>query len=372
MDELRDFNNIKPYYFLIIMLLLAAVAGVTHCFTLPEEPLMEYRLHRLAVFLFLLACVTALSMATGYYRKMLFLFPSLVLILVAGDVGYHGINYNTFMEKRLIFPQTPLTRFLSKEKVYSRTIGWKGCLLAGTEHVYEYDSITGYDPMKIYAYERILTLINGAYSPVFTLEIQSLDSEWIHFLGVKHIVTAPGVEDQFFSSDGLELVYNGTDGQVYNNKKSFLRAFWANGPIQAKDRIQAYDFISNDGFSPLTSTVVETREIIEPTFLKGSLNKPPVIEQMEGNTIKVRVENSSGLLVFSEVWFPGWEAYVDGEKKEILRVNTTFMGVLVSSNAKEVKLVFSPASFKTGCWVSLISLVICLLIIARTRVKMNR
>ncbi len=360
MDELRYAEGVKPSCIMGIMVFLGTAAMMIHLFTLPAAAMMDYRLQRLVIFYLLLVGITALSMATRYSRKMIYWFPVLTVLLILGDVGYHGINYNTFMEKKAIFPQTPLTRFLAKQKGHFRVIGWKGCLLAGTETVYGYDSIIGYDPMKIYAYEKILTLINGSYNPIFTPEIQSLDSEWINFLGVKYIATPPGLKDDLFSSDEFDLVYDGKDGRVYMDKKSFSMAFWADKIIPVSDRDDAFNLISRDNFSPLRSTVLETRKK-SSAFLAGHQNKPVVIEKTEGNEIKVRINNSSGLLVLSQVWFPGWKAYVNGNRRTIFRVNATFMGIVVFPGEKEVRLVFCPDSFKNGVWISCCSLIVCLL-----------
>ncbi len=71
--------------------------------------------------------------------------------------------------------------------------------------------------------------------------------------------------------------------------------------------------------------------------------------------------NSEQFAVFSEVWYgpnKGWQAWIDGNKVEHVRVNYLLRGLKVPAGAHEIVFEFNPSTFKTG---ELISLVSCLL-----------
>lgn len=63
-----------------------------------------------------------------------------------------------------------------------------------------------------------------------------------------------------------------------------------------------------------------------------------------------------GLLVVSEVYYPGWEAYVDGRKAEILRTDLLFSGIMLDGGQRNVEFRFRPASFRKGAVISLAAL----------------
>lgn len=62
------------------------------------------------------------------------------------------------------------------------------------------------------------------------------------------------------------------------------------------------------------------------------------------------------LLVLSEVYYPGWVAYVDGNPAPLLRVNYALRGVPLAAGTHRVRLQFRPASVRYGALVSLAGL----------------
>jgi hypothetical protein len=52
-----------------------------------------------------------------------------------------------------------------------------------------------------------------------------------------------------------------------------------------------------------------------------------------------------GIAVLHDLFYPGWEAYVDGGKKPVLRANILFRGVEVPAGRHKVRFVFRPLSF---------------------------
>jgi hypothetical protein len=83
--------------------------------------------------------------------------------------------------------------------------------------------------------------------------------------------------------------------------------------------------------------------------------------------------NSEQLAVFSEVWYgpdKGWNAYIDGQKTDYIRVNYILRGLKVPAGNHEIKFVFEPSSYATGSIMSLISslLLIALLVLFIWRV----
>ncbi len=80
----------------------------------------------------------------------------------------------------------------------------------------------------------------------------------------------------------------------------------------------------------------------------------------ENNEIKLEVDTSiEGFLVLSEIYYPGWNAYVDGTSTEIFRTDYNLRGFFVPKGAHEVDVRFEPSSYANGRMITLASLIVC-------------
>jgi len=60
-------------------------------------------------------------------------------------------------------------------------------------------------------------------------------------------------------------------------------------------------------------------------------------------TIDVEADRNS-VLILHDIYYPGWEAAVDGERRPILRANLLFRGVELSPGRHRVTFTFRPLS----------------------------
>lgn len=84
----------------------------------------------------------------------------------------------------------------------------------------------------------------------------------------------------------------------------------------------------------------------------------------EPNQLSYDVESDKGgVLVFSEVYYPGWTATIDGQPVEVGRVNYILRAIHIAPGSHKVVLSFFPKSVKTTETVAYIAYAILLLII---------
>ena len=62
----------------------------------------------------------------------------------------------------------------------------------------------------------------------------------------------------------------------------------------------------------------------------------------------VATAKQQGYLVLSEVYYPGWNAFVDGRETDVFRADDLFRGILVSPGVHQVRFLYDPMSFKLG------------------------
>ncbi len=66
--------------------------------------------------------------------------------------------------------------------------------------------------------------------------------------------------------------------------------------------------------------------------------------------------SSAGMLVLSEMYYPGWKATVNGKQSEIYPVDGALRGIEVSAGPNRVELEYAPFSFRAGAALSLLTL----------------
>jgi len=85
--------------------------------------------------------------------------------------------------------------------------------------------------------------------------------------------------------------------------------------------------------------------------------------------VRLAVElDGDGLLVLTEQHFPGWQVAVDGEPRELLRVDSIFRGVVLAPGEHEVVFRYRPLSLRIGVALTLASaaaLALCVFLVQR-------
>jgi len=74
------------------------------------------------------------------------------------------------------------------------------------------------------------------------------------------------------------------------------------------------------------------------------------------NRIELRAQASAtGLLVLSELYYPGWQATLNGQPAHIYKVNNILRGVIVSPGSNHLVMEYRPASIRLGAILSLLA-----------------
>lgn len=88
--------------------------------------------------------------------------------------------------------------------------------------------------------------------------------------------------------------------------------------------------------------------------------EPISITRLEPNRISLEAAlTTPGLLVLSEVNYPGWVATVNGVAQPVIEVDGTLRGVALGAGASQVEMTFQPASLQIGGAVSVLAVLIC-------------
>ena len=98
-------------------------------------------------------------------------------------------------------------------------------------------------------------------------------------------------------------------------------------------------------------------------FLKAGGEGTVRLTSYEANEAKYEVESAQGgLVVFSEVYYPGWTATIDGQPAQVGRANYVLRALNVPAGKHEVVLTFQPQSVQTTETIAYVALAVLLLL----------
>lgn len=169
------------------------------------------------------------------------------------------------------------------------------------------------------------------------------------FLNAKYIV---GHKDVPLDWEKYVLAFDG-DPQVniYRNTEVLPRAFIVHRAQVVPDHEAAFAAIHQLGFDPAEAIVVEGgRE------LAGLPQAEDAVEIVRYSPNEIELEAitpTEGYLVLSEVYYPGWNAFVDGKEEGMLRADFAFRALYLQPGSHRVRLVFDPLSWRVGLGISL-------------------
>jgi O-antigen/teichoic acid export membrane protein len=286
---------------------------------------------------------------------------AVALGLLAGDLFTFAFGFNTVADPAPLSFVPPEIRAIQADDSLFRiaTLGEDDVLPANTNMLFGLHDIRGYDTLILREYAEYLELIEPQrgllYSKIDKLvQPRSLDSPLLDLLNVKYVLTTMRLHNP-----GWGLVHDGAV-RVYENQRVLPRAFLANQALLADDPAVAIELLARPEFNPRQQVVLEgvglppTPSLLQPDFRNEAAYEPSAgVRLYEPNraTIDVMAPRPS-YLVFSDIFFPGWQVRVDGAERPLLRANRIFRAVEVEEGRHEVTFEYRPLSFRLGAVMS--------------------
>jgi hypothetical protein len=157
---------------------------------------------------------------------------------------------------------------------------------------------------------------------------------------------------------------------VYLNRNALPRAFVVHQATVVADQDAAFAAIHQPGFDPGRAVVVESGRDLgpAPTDRSGVVQ----VTRYGLNRIEMDVDMpAAGYVILSEVFYPGWEARVDGRVTSVYRADYTFRAVYVEPGRHQVTLTFLPTSFYLGVGAA-VAVLLLVLVLAVAKIVRRR
>jgi hypothetical protein len=209
--------------------------------------------------------------------------------------------------------------------------------------IHEMDDLSGiWNPLRLGAYDVLSWVGIGR------------DSAFYNLYNVKYLIAG---EDTFVPPHFV-LTFQDGKRTIYRNPDVLPRAFMVYRSQVTGGDIGALNIAKGAGFDPATQVVLkkgpESRVLdVDP----GDGERRVEITSRGPNHLDFGVTTpAEGYLFVSEMWMPGWVAYVDGVQREVIQANYTFRAVHLSPGRHDVHMVYRPRPWVVGLGVTLITL----------------
>ncbi len=151
-------------------------------------------------------------------------------------------------------------------------------------------------------------------------------------------------------------VYQDARWKAYENPGHCPRAWVVYKVVQEPSRESTLRRLAEPGLDPLHTAVVEEPLEAPLDARVPESNATVTVNLYEPGRMEVTARSPArGLLVLSEVDYPGWKATVNGEPALVHKVNGLLRGVLIPEGESRVMFRYAPGSVWAGAWITLLT-----------------
>ncbi|HYK91249.1 MAG TPA: YfhO family protein [Acidobacteriota bacterium] len=317
-----------------------------------------------------------------------------LLCLTIVDVLRFSVGYYPAFSSKYLRPPSTSLAFLEKHTGTDRFLGVGGELPPETSVLYRLQDVRGYDALTPYRHYMMMGRIDGGIhnllarlragrpdrtrwmpTTLFNLSLEryigSTDTEMLDMLrhidywnsdvqqiespnllsimGVRYMLCNAG--NPLPKRTNMRLVHK-SDAEIWENPDALPKAYITTAPIFAKNDAAALDLISDREFDFKRSAVICTSPRVSNEVHSDSEAGrliPANILSYAPEKVQLAVDSPhGGWLILSDLYYPGWQASIDGTRTEIVPANYLFRAVHVQSGYHIVSFTYRPLSFYAG------------------------
>ena len=165
------------------------------------------------------------------------------------------------------------------------------------------------------------------------------------------VTTAP--QDFADHADAPQLLLERSGVWVYERPNALPQA-WIVSKVEVVGDGRSLSRIHSQDFDPLETALV-------PSAIHCTGTGEPAEVEMtnySANRIEAETQGGGGLLVFSEMYYPGWQAIVDDAPAQLVRADYLLRALCVPAGEHTVTLSYDPPVLKVGGMVTCLALLV--------------
>lgn len=299
---------------------------------------ITFSVHRSALLFFSAAAVLILFSRKIISRK---LFMAIVLVMSMVDLSLFSLQF----VKPYVFitpsKKQSLIDQLRLDHDPGRVLPLSQSFLPNDGLLYRFSSIEGYDPLILKRYIHYLQASQNlppCNDVVTTRFVKNVHPRFLGMLNLKYVI----------DSKGLLTTAHTVIPRAYLVKRAMV-----------KPEEEILDFMMAEIFDPRNMVVFEPeyrRFLLAYDNGEGFEGSCTITYYDNERLLVSTTANQPSYLVLSEIFYPGWEARIDGNRAPILRGNYLFRVIPLEHGNHEVELRFVSWPFRIGIIISLLTL----------------
>ncbi len=272
-------------------------------------------------------------------ENLLLLSIGVLLVLDLVLVDWKYVNTSNFISAREFnkpFIANKADKEINKDKGHYRVYDLTSNPFNSGKASYFHNALGGYHAAK-----------PGRIQDLYEFYLAKNDIGVMNMFNVKYIITE--------EEDGVKALNN----PYANGNAWFVSSL--KKVASANDEILALKDIDTKNEAVVNSKFDEL--ITKTKYLKDSLVSVNLLKHKPNHLVYESNNKEDGFIVFSENYYPGWQAYVDGTPVPHAQVNYVLRGLPVSAGKHNIEFKFDPPVVKTGSTITMASSFLFLILI---------
>jgi uncharacterized membrane protein YfhO len=253
-------------------------------------------------------------------------------------------------------------------RIYSRVPGFDSLMLLKNMPIhYKIEILDGYDALFSRDYAKIFN-ITDMISLGWIDEWENLieGNNILSILNVKYILIPNSTDsdklienltDRNLMQDNYEIALVTTDAVILENINYLERFYFVKEVKEVKKIEDTIDILNGKGdesFDPEITAIIDNKDFPQNYFNTDN-NELKIIEY-GSNSVELDVSTGdNSFLVFSDSYYPGWKAFIDGSDTKIYKTNGLIKGIYIPKGNHKIVFKYIPENLLFYSIISLVS-----------------
>ena len=283
-------------------------------------------------------------------------------------VDMYGVNKRYLNDEMFVMPEDINNAFVKSEAdeqilqdkdLNFRVLNFTTNTFNENETSYFHKSIGGYSAVKLGRYQDLIDRHIGKEMPAVVNALNDSQGNLASVKGDSLFPVLNMLNDKYF-------IVSAGEGKKFAVQNPFAMG---NGWFVSKIN---YVDSPNKEIEALSKIDIHNEAVADKSFKevldKSSVSKVDSMAKValfkyEPNELEYEVESTTGgVVVFSEIYYPGWTATIDGEPLELGRVNYVLRAAYVPSGKHLVHMEYKPASVGVTETIAYIAIILLLIV----------
>lgn len=279
---------------------------------------------------------------------------AVLIVLVFADLFIFGSKFNPSLPPEAVFPEPPVVRFIKTHLEGSepvRIMALNNDMPANTGTPFGLMDVSGSDfpPSNYVELARVFGAELFSTNRIYFSEIKPV---FLDMLNVCYLIVSE--KDKSFATSALRKIYTDAGVAVFQNTRCLPRAYMVYVVQVVAGEEETLEALAAPEFDAHRKVVLNEFPSLDlPTGLPQT-GKARIVEYLP-EYVDIEVETfSPGLLVINDAYYPGWQAWVDGQPVKIYRANHALRAVEIASGKHRVEFRYLPTSLQEGFFLSIV------------------